>query len=162
MALTLEERATNYETMLHITRVQVLLSACASQLIQRGLHHDLSKLEAPEVDTFTKFTPLLKGVVYGSPEYKSFLAEMAPALKNHYEQNSHHPEHFSDGVNDMTLLDVLEMFVDWIASGQRTKDGNIYKSIEIQRERFGLSDQLCAIMRNTAEVLAPDQLDQTD
>jgi hypothetical protein len=153
--LTLEERATNYETMRHIHEVQKLLLRAAHLLQSRCLSHDQSKLRAPEVDTFTKFTPLLKTVEYGSPEYKQFLADMAPALKNHYAHNSHHPEHYENGVAGMNLVDVVEMLVDWIASSQRTKDGNAYKSLKLQEERFQMSPQLVSILRNTIPLLAP-------
>jgi hypothetical protein len=51
----------------------------------------------------------------------------------------------------MTLVDVIEMLADWKAATERHEDGDLAKSLEIQRERFGLSDQLVAILRNTAE-----------
>ena len=154
--LSLEERATNYETMVHIYHVQELLLKCAADLHDRCLTHDQSKLRPPEVDTFTKYTPRLKEAEYGSDLYKQFLAEMKPALDHHYQNNSHHPEHHEDGVLGMTLIDVLEMLLDWIASTRRTKNGNIYKSITIQQQRFGIDDQLAQLMRNTVKALCPE------
>ena len=62
----------------------------------------------------------------------------------------HHPEHFPNGINDMNLIDVLEMFCDWVASSKRHNDGNILKSIDINKERFNMPDELVSIMRNTA------------
>ncbi len=47
----------------------------------------------------------------------------------------------------MNLVDLIEMFCDWLASTQRHADGDIYKSIEISRERFGLSDDIVQILR---------------
>jgi hypothetical protein len=120
---------------------------------QKCLEHDQSKLGHPEVSTFTEFTPRLKEAVYGSDEYKGFLVSMKPALENHYAENSHHPEHHEGGIAGMDLIEVLEMLCDWLASTKRTKDGNIMRSIEIQRERFGLSDQLAQIMINTVPFL---------
>jgi len=43
------------------------------------------------------------------------------------------------------------MLADWKAATERHDDGDLAKSLEIQRERFGISDQLVAILRNTAE-----------
>jgi hypothetical protein len=43
------------------------------------------------------------------------------------------------------------MLADWKAATERMADGDLAKSLEIQRERFGLSDQLVAILRNTAQ-----------
>lgn len=76
---------------------------------------------------------------------------MGVGLKHHYAANRHHPEHFPDGVNDMTLVDVLEMLADWKAATERHADGNLRQSLDIQRNRFQLSDQLVAILRNTAD-----------
>lgn len=41
------------------------------------------------------------------------------------------------------------MFFDWKAVGERHADGNIMKSIEINKDRFKLSEQVCDIFRNT-------------
>jgi len=154
--LTTEERATNHDTWTHIHQVQTYLIEVADDILQRCLTHDQSKLRAPEVSTFTEYSPRLKTAEYGSPEYKQFLVDMKPALENHYAMNSHHPEHHSDGVDGMTLMDVLEMLVDWLASTKRTKNGNIYKSIELQKERFDIDPQLLNIMKNTIRKLHPE------
>ena len=53
----------------------------------------------------------------------------------------------------MNLLSLIEMLADWKAAGERGKDGNIYKSIEINSERFGISKQLKKILINTAKYL---------
>jgi hypothetical protein len=74
---------------------------------------------------------------------------MKPALDHHYCVNRHHPEHFVDGVGGMNLIDVIEMLSDWKASSERHEDGDLRKSLEIQRERFNLSPQVFAILRNT-------------
>ena len=150
--LTPEEKATNYETYEHINKVMVYIEQMKNELAKRQFSHDRSKLEDPEVEMFTRLTHKLKGITYGSQEYKDCLAEMGPALENHYESNRHHPQFYALGVDDMTLVDVLEMLCDWYASCQRHADGNIYKSIEINTERFGLSDQLANILRNTVRL----------
>jgi hypothetical protein len=140
----------NAQTQAHIDLIRKLLRMAAVELLHRGEIHDQSKFSPTEVDTFTKFTPKLKGCTYGSDEYKGFLAEMKPALDHHYANNRHHPEHFRGGIDGMNLIDVLEMFIDWLASSQRHADGDIRRSIEINQKRFGMSDQLVALFRNTA------------
>ncbi len=67
------------------------------------------------------------------------------------KKNSHHPEHYDEGVNDMDLLDLIEMFFDWCAASERTKDGNIYVSINTNKDRFNMSEQLAQVFRNTAK-----------
>lgn len=151
--LTLEEKATNFDTFRHIERVRNLLNACVVELLRRGELHDQSKLERPEVEIFTEMTAKLKASEYGSDEYNGFLKQMKPALEHHYARNSHHPEHHKNGINDMNLFDIVEMLVDWKAASERHNTGNIRKSIEINANRFGMSPQLTKILENTAGFL---------
>lgn len=141
------------DTLLHIKRVAELMTNASSELIRRANVHDNSKLESPEKELFDEFTPKLKGCTYGSEEYKEYLKELKVALDHHYENNSHHPEHYENGVNGFDLFDLIEMFFDWKAAGERHADGNIYKSIEHNKVRFELSEQVCQIFKNTAERL---------
>lgn len=151
--LTTEEKATNYDTFRHIERVRNLLNICVQSLLRRGEMHDQTKLEKPEVELFTKYTPMLASCTYGSDEYNGFRNAMKPALQHHYANNSHHPEHWKNGINDMSLLDMVEMLCDWKAASERHNDGNIRKSIEINADRFGMSPQLTKIFENTADIL---------
>jgi hypothetical protein len=141
------------DTLLHIKRVAQLLTGASSELIRRANCHDNSKLESPEKELFDEFTPKLKGCTYGSDEYKGYLKELKVGLDHHYANNSHHPEHYENGVNGFDLFDLIEMFFDWKAAGERHADGNIYKSIEHNKGRFGLSEQVCEIFINTAKNL---------
>ena len=138
-----------FETKQHIESVRENLSECWSNIIIRALNHDCSKLHEPEKNTFDKFTPKLKGSTYGSDEYKQFLADMGPALQHHYENNSHHPEHFENGISGMSLFDLLEMLADWKAATMRHANGNIQDSLKINAKRFVISDQLVEILQNT-------------
>jgi len=137
----------------HIRTVQCIMGVVIEDLIERQRVHDKSKLESPEVEVFDEFTPKLAASTYGSEEYKGFLAEMKVGLDHHYAANSHHPEHFPDGIRGMSLLDVIEMLCDWKAATLRHNDGDIRKSIEINQRRFGYSDDLKAIFLNTLAVI---------
>ena len=129
-------------------------------LIERSVQHDASKLCDPEAATFAEFTEKLKGSTYGSEEYKSFLAGMKPALDHHYAHNRHHPEHWPGGIKHMSLLDLIEMFVDWKAATERHANGDLQKSIELNQQRFGYSDELRSILDRTRLELFPAHLDQ--
>ncbi len=152
-SLTLEEQATNFDTSKHIRRVQELIHFFVKDLLDRADKHDKSKLESPEVEYFTEYTEKLCKMTYGTQEYKDSLQDMKPALDHHYAHNRHHPQHFKNGVNDMNILDILEMFCDWKASSERHNDGNIRKSIEHNGTRFEMSPQLVKIFENTADLL---------
>lgn len=145
--------ATNNETLKHILNVGKFIRVIISQLHERGLEHDASKMAAPELEIFAEYTPKLAGSTYGSPEYMGFLEGMKVALDHHYASNRHHPEHWKNGIDDMDLVDLIEMFCDWKAATLRHNDGNILKSIERNSKRFNISPQLTKIFENTAKLL---------
>ncbi|MBC2712660.1 MAG: hypothetical protein HGJ94_17235 [Desulfosarcina sp.] len=138
------------ETLKHIFKVRSKIEFFCRDLIDRMLDHDDSKLQDPELEHFTRLTPKLKHSTYMSDEYKGFLELLKPALDHHYKNNRHHPEHFPEGVNNMTLVDIIEMLCDWAAACGRHADGNLYQSILKNQLRFGLSAQLTQILINTA------------
>ena len=141
------------DTLDHMRKVQRNLNGFLLELLVRSEIHDNSKLESPEKEIFDQVTPKLRGLTYGSDEYKAAIAELGEALTHHYANNSHHPEHYPNGVNGMSLLDVVEMFCDWKAASERHADGDFAKSLEISRKRFGISDQLAGIFENTRRAL---------
>ena len=81
---------------------------------------------------------------------------MKPALDHHYARNRHHPEHWpTNGIRDMSLVDLIEMFCDWKAATERHADGSLLKSIETNKKRFGYGDELEHIFLRTAIELFP-------
>lgn len=134
----------------HIKAVKSIIYNFINRLLIRIDRHDKSKLESPEKEILDVYTPILKGLTYGSDEYfEEFSKGMKPFLKHHYANNSHHPEHYKNGINGMDLIDLIEMFCDWKAATMRHTDGNIQRSFKINKERFKISDQLLSIMKNT-------------
>ena len=135
----------------HISIVRGYLTEIATLLLRRGNDHDLSKLEEPELGVFNEFTPKLADSTYGSDEYKGFLAGMQDeGLDHHYKVNDHHPEHFPNGIADMDLLQLTEMLCDWKAATLRHADGDLYKSIEMNQDRFGYGDETKQLLMKTA------------
>lgn len=141
------------DTQEHINQVRKFMNEITTELYQRAIEHDKSKMEEPELSIFVEYTPKLASTTYGSDEYKEHLKGMQKGLKHHYEHNSHHPEHWDEGVNDMSLLDIVEMLADWKAATKRHNDGDMLKSLEINKQRFGISDQLYKILYNTIKEL---------
>ena len=141
------------ETQKHIEAVRKYIRFMIDKIDMRGVKHDASKLESPEVEVFAEYTPKLNSTTFGSEDYYANLEHMKSALDHHYASNRHHPEHFVNGINDMTLVDILEMFCDWKASTLRHNDGNLLKSIETNAERFHMDGQLKQILINTARML---------
>lgn len=140
------------DTLKHIERVRQLIYAVRLTLELRGDEHDASKLAPPEKEAFDRCTPNLKKTTYGTPEYKAACRELGPALKHHHENNPHHPEYYGEGIAGMSLVDLMEMLCDWKAAGERHADGgDLRKSLEHNRERFGMGDQLYKILCATVE-----------
>lgn len=151
------------ETRKHIDRVAELLWQVRQNLTQRGLVHDASKLGGAEKPIFDLVVGDLKGLKYGSPEYKAGTARLGDALKHHYAKNSHHIQYHPNGVEDMTLLDLIEMLADWKAAGER-EGGTLTNSLEVNRSRYALPPLLWNILANTAYELQwiPAPLDRTE
>jgi hypothetical protein len=139
------------ETQKHIDKVIINANRFISKLQKQVEKHDSSKLKEPEKAYFDEATPKLKNLEYGSDEYKKSLEDIKPALDHHYANNSHHPDHYKNGINGMSLIDLVEMIADWKAACSRNKDSNIEKSLEINKEKFKINDQLYDILKNTIE-----------
>lgn len=141
------------DTLKHIKRVNSLLIDFSIELLNRAKIHDDSKLLSPEKELFDRYTPILKELTYNGEAYNKCLNVLKPALDHHYANNSHHPQYYKHGIDDMTLFDIVEMFVDWKAATERTKNGSMSESILQNKERFKMSDQLEFIFQNTVDKL---------
>jgi hypothetical protein len=114
------------------------------------LVHDVSKFSKEERVGFYKTIHKLKHTTYGSNEYKGLLQKIDPSLQCHYSTNRHHPEyHDLDEISSMTLVDIVEMFCDWKAAVRRHKDGDLETSINVNKDRFNISEQLTNVLRNS-------------
>lgn len=145
-----------HDTFAHIVQVRTQIRSFIRQLERRAADHDASKLEEPEKSAFDRETPNLRGLTYGSPEYKAATTRLGDALKHHYAHNRHHPEHHAQGIFDMDLVDLVEMLCDWKAATERHDDGDIHKSLAINGDRYGISPQLRHILSNTIRNLWPE------
>lgn len=142
-----------HDTKTHIWKVRGRLEEIRALLVERAVDHDKSKLVEPEKSGYNQLTVDLRDVVYGTDEYRAALAAAKPVIDHHYAHNSHHPEHYANGIAGMSLLDIVEMLCDWKAASERTKQGSIAASLVHNKTRFGIDDQLAAILENTVKEL---------
>lgn len=142
-------------TTAHIEQVRLLCEVAARDLSTRGQTHDASKFLPVERDIFEANTHRRDSVAFGSSAYYAHLARVKPALDHHYAVNRHHPEHFEDGIQGMNLLDLLEMTCDWMAvTLTDTNDlSPVYRSIDVNQDRFGYSDELSTMLKQTVVAL---------
>ena len=145
----------------HIAKVQFILNnIIIPELVKRAEDHDKTKLEDPEKKTYDTYIPMLQKVEYGTSEYNKIKAEMAKTGGNHhYIMNRHHPEHFSHGIRDMTLVDIMEMFCDWFAASLRS-DTDFKRGLFMNADRYNISEDLYEIFYNTYKEYFKDQTEQ--
>ncbi len=135
---------THWQTTIHKIQVMRFIVKTCWSLLKRAFKHDLSKYSKYEAPYFAS-APELKSFFYGSQEYKKMLQDTPQfdaAIKHHYANNSHHPQFYSGGIQDMELLDIIEMLCDWKASTLRNKEGDIQKSISLNQDRFEYDNNL--------------------
>lgn len=123
------------------------------ELYKRGLKHDLSKYRWSENRYFAELIFDLKKSTYGSEKYNKMLEIAKKGVNNHYCKNSHHPEYYKNGIEEMSEIDKLEMIADWEAATKKHNDGNIYKSIEINKPRFNYDDETKDWLVSIANIL---------
>lgn len=148
--MTPEEKRAHWDAVAdHRTVVLANMKVLTTALTNAAVDHDTSKFQEPECSVFAETTAKLRGLTYGSDEYHQALKDLGPALDHHYKANRHHPEHNDIGIAGMDLVDIVEMFCDWLASTKRHADGDMEKSIEHNRDRFVMDPQLVKIFQNT-------------
>lgn len=141
------------DTRKHQKDVAELIHQIEVKLFYRALNHDKSKLNSPEKEILDEFVPKLSDVEYGTDEYRFYTNQMKIMTEHHYKHNSHHAEHNENGIDGMNLIDIIEMLCDWKAAGKRNPGGDIIKSLNINKDRYKISDQLYNILLNTIKEL---------
>lgn len=68
----------------------------------------------------------------------------------------------ASSINNMNLVDIIEMLIDWNAATKRHITGDIHKSIEINQSRFSINQQLINIFLNTIPLLRNNMFNLTD
>lgn len=136
----------------HIARVGELGRVFISLFEHRLAVHDASKFNPIEMEPLQRMQDLINAegpAPFGSAEYRRRTDMLGPMIAHHYANNSHHPEHYSNGVAGMDLLDLVEMFVDWKAASERGAEPAMNMSFAI--EKYRIEPQLASILKNTAD-----------
>ena len=141
------------ETLRHQKQIRILGDLFIKSLTERLQSHDDTKLESPEIEGFDAMANTIDNITYGSEADKAAKELLSVALTHHYARERHHPEHFDNGIEDMNLVDLVEHFLDCMASSLRHNDGNFRKSLETNQKRFGYSVELTKIFGNTINLL---------
>jgi len=137
------------DTILHVSEVSENLECFLSELKKRGYAHDRSKFKELEFDAFVSTRDKFKKANYGSKEYKECVDIVKPAVDSHYKKNRHHTGFHKDGINDMTLIDIIEMICDWRAASRRSPDKKFEDTLDYAYNKYGIDKQLQRIINNT-------------
>ena len=144
------------ETKQHIARVNEVGDIFTRKFKERLLLHDQSKLEEPERTMFAKHTENLNQLEYGTDAYEKEIEEMKKdCLNHHYENNSHHPEHF-ENIEDMNELDIIEMVCDWYARSMQYKTDFLSFVVSRQESRFHFPNEMFDKIYRYCEIINSD------
>jgi len=135
----------------HRQRLMIHIIKFSEELIQRGIHHDDSKFEDEELPYYSNVIDEFEKHKFGTPEYNKAKDSVYEAVQHHYKKNRHHPEHFPNGIDDMNLVDLIELLVDWKSASLNHPDkpGNILESLKWATEKYNISPQMVKILYNT-------------
>ena len=120
----------------HIVTVQKYLNRLSQELQRRALEHDLSKFSKGEFSGFVEVNRIAKEHPYPSPSLKD-----NKTIALHFSRNRHHPEYHTNGIADMSLLDIVEMAIDWKAASETYGNNDLKAVLAKQQERFTMSDR---------------------
>ena len=141
------------DVVLHISEVQENLETIASELRKRGFAHDRTKFQALEFDAFVSTRDKFKRANYGSKEYQECVDIVKPAVDHHYQNNRHHTGFHEYGINDMTLIDIIEMICDWQAAARRSPDKELKDTLDYAYKKYEIGEQFGRIIKNTFKEL---------
>lgn len=132
----------------HKTTVVQYLLYITEDLRHRAVVHDDSKLDQFEKDMYDALSK-----EYKHHKSKSNISEKSKmiikrGLEHHYCLNNHHPEHFKNGINDMTLIDIIEMLCDWMTYADRCHK-DINEIIDYYQHKYNFSNEFKTLINNT-------------
>lgn len=135
----------------HIRGVQTWMRHVIMLWTNRMVFHDQSKYSSPELPLIHQ-KARLDSIPLNTPDYYDALSQIKSAVQAHYECNTHHPEHYANGVLDMGLLDLMEMICDWRVAAEMNGT-DLAVSFDKCVERFDIPQELRTVLLNTYKEL---------
>ncbi len=122
----------------------------AQLLRQRAIVHDNSKINnRSELIALSKIINDKSTLRDSSVPISSIMRD---AIQLHWQNNSHHPEHYKNVV-DMSKIDIMEMCCDWHARSMQYNSDFLSFVKKRQEERFHFPDWMFAEIWHYCEVL---------
>jgi len=139
--------------MRHQKHVEANLGQLSAELERRAHMHDQSKLSTTEFPGFIEINRIAREHSIGTPEYEAAM-RTATCIKEHFANNSHHPEHH-ETTADMGWLDIVEMVLDWKAACDTYGTNTLRDSLDYQRKRHGFTDNQWWLILQVVEWIDP-------
>ena len=122
----------------------------AIRLLLRCSEHDLSKLR--NLDEFLALASIVDEIDSMTNISHTLTTNQRDAIKLHWQNNSHHPEHYASA-NDMSDLDLMEMACDCHARSKQYGT-DLLEFIRIQQDiRFHFDKEHYDLLANYARAL---------
>lgn len=122
----------------------------ANLLRERMKVHDMSKMS--NEDEMRALSMIINDKTSLSDASKQLSQIKQDAIKLHWKNNTHHPEHFKTPM-DMSRLDIMEMCCDWHARSTQYKTNFLEFVQKRQEDRFHFPDWMFAEIWHYCEVL---------
>ena len=135
-----EETKTLVTILRHVGIVRRNIKHFSQVLDRRAEIHDISKLSLEEFRGFVEVNQIARQYPFGSKEYKESLKDNN-VINLHFSRNSHHPEFYPNGIDDMSLLDIIEMVCDWKAASETYGQTSFTDALAIQADRFKINKE---------------------
>lgn len=120
------------ETNMHKRDVFNNIKAIAERAMEVAQFHDESKYSGEELPLLATKTP----------------EDHDKAMEHHYKVNRHHPEHFQNGINGMCVVDLMEMYSDWLSDAEE-EGADFLQVLEEKQRKYQFSNDLKNIFHNT-------------
>ena len=137
----------------HQKHVEANMGQLASELVRRAHVHDQSKLSPSELEGFIEIHQIAREHPIGTPEYEVAM-RTATCIKEHFSNNSHHPEHHATTA-DMGWLDIIEMVLDWKAASDTYGHKSVHDVLDYQQKRHGFSPEQWWLIIQIANWIEP-------
>lgn len=141
----------------HKRRVAGYMQSIANDLFRRAAVHDNSKFSPEEFESYDQAFPNFKKYAFGTEEMQAVYDSIRPALQHHFQANDHHVEHFEHGIDDMSLVQLIEMLCDWLAASERSKVAFV-DGLAVNKKKYFIDDQTYDVLINTVQRYAPQKL----
>lgn len=154
-----DEKEFLHSNIIHRYYVNFFLSKIVQEIFLRAHLHDVSKYSDNEFPGFKGAIYYVRGP-WGRENIPNIVKEkLRSSIEEHHKVNDHHPEFHPAGMEDMDLIQLLEMAVDWRAAMIRHGNHDIDENIQIGKERFGYPDFFAKILANTLKKIQKYELE---